>query len=327
MTGTRTMTAVVQDRYGEADVLRVDTVARPAIGAGEVLLRVHAAGVDRGVWHLMTGLPYPVRLAGYGMRVPKDPVRGREVAGRVEAVGAGVTGFAPGDEVYGIAEGTFAEYARADAAKLAPRPAGVTAVQASVVPISGSTALQAVRDVGQVRAGQSVLVLGGSGGVGSFAVQVARALGAEVTGVCRTDKTDLVHALGADHVLDHTRGPVTGRYDVVIDTGGHRSLRVLRRLVTPRGRVAIVGSETGGRVLGGFDRSLRAPLYSRFVGPTLAPVMNAENAADLRVLAGMIESGAVVPPVDRTFPLRGAAAAVQYLVDGHVRGKVAVEID
>src|ERR1700733_5892251 len=256
-----TMQAIVQDHYGPAqDVLRLEEIDRPTIGDGEVLLRVHAAGVDRGVGHLMTGLPYPVRLAGFGVRAPKDRVRGREVAGSVEAVGPGVTTLAAGDKVFGISEGSFAGYARAKADKLAPLPGGLTFEQAAAVPVSALTALQAVRDHGRVRAGQKVLVIGASGGVGTFAVQIAKAYGAEVTGVCSTAKMDLVRSVGADHVIDYTRGGIADgaqRYDGIIDIGGNRPLRQLRAALTRRGTLVIVGGETGGRWLGGFDRSLR----------------------------------------------------------------------
>ncbi|MGQ0838470.1 NAD(P)-dependent alcohol dehydrogenase [Actinokineospora sp.] len=323
------MKAIVQDVYGEADVLRLAEIDRPEIGDGEVLLRVHAAGVDRGVWHLMAGLPYPVRLAGYGVCAPKDRVRGREVAGRVEAVGKDVTTLRPGDEVYGIGEGTFAEYARADQGKLAPKPKNLTFGQAAAAGVSGLTALQAVRDRGQVRPGQRVLVIGASGGVGTFAVQIAKAFGAEVTGVCGPTKVDLVRSIGADHVLDYTRDDIAAggqRYDVVLDCGGNRSLTQLRRALTPRGTLVIVGGETGGRWLGGFDRSLRAPVMSLFVGQTLGAVINSENARDLAVLTELIESGAVTPAIDKTYPLGEAPAAIQYMVDGHARGKVVVTI-
>jgi NADPH:quinone reductase-like Zn-dependent oxidoreductase len=325
-----TMQAIVQDRYGEAgDVLRLEETGRPAFGDGEVLLRVHAAGVDRGVWHLMTGLPYPVRLAGYGVRAPKTRVRGREVAGRVEAIGKDVTTFQVGDEVFGIAEGALAGYARAEAGKLARRPENLTAVQAAAVSISALTALQAVRDYGHVQAGQKVLVIGASGGVGTFAVQIAKAYGAEVTGVCSTAKTDLVQSIGADHVIDYTRASIDDgahRYDVIIDTGGNRPLRQLRAALTPGGTLVIVGGETGGRWLGGFDRSLRAPVLSRFVGQRLAVVMCSENAADLLVLAQLIESGKVTPVIDKTYPLSQAPDAIRYMEQGNARGKVVVTI-
>lgn len=325
-----TMKAIVQDHYGEAeDVLRMEEINRPEIGPDEVLLRVHAAGVDRGVWHIMTGLPYPIRLMGYGLRTPSTRVRGREVAGRVEAVGENVTTLHPGDEVYGIGEGSFAEYAPARADKLAPKPKNLTFEQAAATPISALTALQGVRDSGQVQSGQKVLIIGASGGVGTFAVQIAKAYGAEVTGVCSTTKVDLVRSLGADHVIDYTRHDITDagqRYDVILDNGGNRSLTRLRRALTPRGTLVIVGAETGGRWLGGVDRLLRAPMMSPFVGQKLRTLTNSENARDLTVLTTLIESGAVTPAVDRTYPLSETPAAIQYMRQGHARGKVVVTV-
>jgi NADPH:quinone reductase-like Zn-dependent oxidoreductase len=325
-----TMHAIVQDTYGEAeDVLRLEQIARPEIGDDEVLLRVHAAGVDRGVWHIMAGLPYPIRLAGYGVRAPKTRARGREVAGRVEAIGKDVTTLRPGDEVFGIGEGTFADYARARADKLAPKPTNLTFEQAAATPISGLTALQAVRDRGRVQPGQNVLVIGASGGVGTFAVQIAKAYGAIVTGVCRTSKVDLVQSLGADQVIDYTRDDITSggqRYDVIIDIGGHRSLKHLRRALTPRGTLVIVGSETGGRWFGGFDRSLRAPVLSLFVSQNLHALVNSENARDLIALTDLIESGKVTPAIDKTYPLSETPAAIQYMQQGQARGKVVITI-
>jgi NADPH:quinone reductase-like Zn-dependent oxidoreductase len=324
-----TMRAIVQDVYGEADVLRLEEIARPVPGDDEVLLRVHAAGVDRGVWHIMAGLPYPIRLAGYGFRVPKDRVRGREVAGRVEAVGKSVTTLKPGDDVYGIAEGSFAEYTVGAADKLAPKPTNLSFAQAAATSISALTALQAVRDGGQVQPGQKVLIIGASGGVGTFAVQIAKVFGAEVTGVASTSKLEMVLATGADHVIDYTRADITDsgqRYDVILDTGGHRSLTHLRRALTPTGTLVIVGSETGGRILGGFDRSLRAPIMSRFVGQTLRALTNSENAQDLTVLTGLIEAGKVTPVIERSYPLDEAPAAIQYMVDGHARGKIVITV-
>ena len=327
--GTATMRAIVQDEYGEAqDVLRLERVARPDIAADEVLVRVHAAGVDRGVWHIMAGLPYPIRLMGYGFRVPKDRARGREVAGVVESVGKDVTTMAPGDEVYGIGEGSFAEFCHARADKLAPKPKNLTFEQAAAAPISALTALQAVRDAGQVRSGMSVLIIGASGGVGTFAVQIAKALGATVTGVCSTGKVDLVQSLGADRVIDYTRDDITsaGRHDVILDTGGHRSLSHLRQALSPDGTLVIVGSETGGRWLGGFDRSMRAPLLSIFVGQRLRALANSENAADLVALTELIEAGKVTPAIERTYPLAEAPAAIRHMVEGHARGKLVVTI-
>ena len=321
----RTMRAIVQDEYGE-DVLRLDEIDRPEIGDGDVLVRVHAAGVDRGAWHLMTGLPYPIRLAGYGFRAPNTRVRGREVAGQVAAVGKDVTGLRPGDEVFGIGEGCFAQYARASADKLARKPVSLSFEQAAAVGVSALTALQAVRDHGQVRPEQQVLIIGASGGVGTFAVQIAKAFGAEVTGVCGSTKVDLVRSLGADHVIDYTREDITKRYDVVIDIGGNRSLTSLRRALTRRGTLVIVGGETGGRWLGGTDRLLRALLLSPFVGQRLAMFVCSENARDLTVLTELIESGKVRPVVDRTYPLSETPAAIRYLTAGHARGKVVINI-
>jgi NADPH:quinone reductase-like Zn-dependent oxidoreductase len=324
-----TMRAVVQDEYGEAEVLRLEEIERPAIGDDEVLVRVHAAGLDQGAWHLMAGLPYPVRIAGFGLRAPKDRVRGRELAGRVEAVGADVTTVRPGDEVFGIGEGTFAEYARAAATKLAPKPARLSFVQAAALGISATTALQAVRDRAKVRSGERVLVIGASGGVGTFAVQIAKGFGAEVTGVASTGKVDLVRSLGADSVVDYLAEDVTAggrRFDVVLDTGGNTPLRGLRRILTPRGRLVIVGAETGGRWLGGTDRQLRAMLLNRFTGQQLGSFIASENAADLTVLGELVESGQVTPAVDRTFPLEQVPEAMRYLRAGRARGKVVIEI-
>ena len=323
------MRAVVQDVYGDTgDVLRTAEIARPQPGAGEVLVRVAAAGVDRGVWHLMAGKPYAARLA-FGLRAPRNPVRGREFAGRVEAVGDGVTAVRPGDEVFGMGEGTFAEYAVAKEKKVAPRPGGLTAVQAAALTISATTALQAVRDHGRVAAGQTVLVIGASGGVGSFAVQIAKAYGAEVTGVSSAAKADLVRGLGADAVVDHAVGNGlevgSAVFDVVLDIGGNRPVRQLRKVLAPHGRLVIVGGEGGGRWLG-IGRQLRAAALSPFVGQKLGFFVASENAADLVVLTELVESGKLAPAVDRTFPLTEAPAAVDYMTDGRARGKVVVEV-
>jgi len=324
------MKAIVQDEYGEADdVLRLEEIDRPEIGDDGVLLRVHAAGVDRGVWHLMAGLPYPIRIAGYGMRAPKTRVRGLDVAGRVEAVGKDVTSLKPGDAVFGIADGSFAEYARAREDKLAPKPANLTFEQAAAVPVSALTALQGVRDRGEVQPGQRVLIIGASGGVGTFAVQIAKAFGAEVTGVCSTAKVDLVRSLGADRVIDYTQDDIAvggHRYDVILDIGGNRPLKELRRALTARGTLVIVGGEAGGRWLGGNDRQLRALLLSRFVGQKLGTFIASENAEDLIVLTELIESGQVVPVVDRTYSLSETPAAIRYIAEGHARGKVVINV-
>ncbi|MFJ4985770.1 NAD(P)-dependent alcohol dehydrogenase, partial [Streptomyces sp. NPDC088732] len=321
------MKAVVQDTYGPPSVLRVEETARPVPGPGEVLVRVHAAAVDQGVWHLMAGMPYLLRGLGFGLRAPRDRVRGTDLAGRVEAVGPGVTGFAPGDEVYGSGAGTFAEYARAKAAHLAPKPRRLGFEEAATVPVSACTALQALRDSGRLRAGQHVLVIGASGGVGSYAVQLAKALGAaHVTGVCGTAKTAFVRSLGADEVVDHTQDdPTDGarRYDLVLDIAGNRRLSLLRRALTPDGTLVIVGGEHGGRWTGGIGRQLRGLLLSSVVRHRIRTLVATQPAADLERLSELVDAGAVVPAVDRVYPSLGdAAEAVRRLRAGEVRGKL-----
>jgi NADPH:quinone reductase-like Zn-dependent oxidoreductase len=326
-TAILTMDAVVQDRYGEPeDVLRLAQIPVPQAGDDDVLVRVGAAGVDQGVWHVMAGLPYPVRLAGYGLRAPKQRVPGGDLAGRVVSVGANVRGFGVGDDVYGFGTGSFAEYALARPDRLARRPSNLTVEQAAAVPVSGVTALQALRRA-HVLPGEAVLVIGASGGVGSFAVQIAKALGARVTGVASTGKLDLVRALGADHVLDYTREDVAVHghsYDVVLDIGGNRPLVTLRRLLTARGRLIIVGGEGGGRWLGGTDRQLRALALSRFVRQELGTFVAAQKEADLTALTELVEAGQVTPAVDRTYALAEAAVAVRDLRAGRIRGKAVV---
>src|SRR3954470_22122136 len=262
-----TMRAVVQDRYGPAPeaVLRIAEIDRPTIAGAEVLVRVRASSVDRGTWHIMAGLPYPIRLAGFGLRRPKYTNPGRNLAGTVEAVGADVSAFHPGDEVFGIGEGTFAQYARARADKLSTKPANLSFDQAAAVPVSGMTALQAVRDHGRIQPGHKVLIIGASGGVGSFAVQIAKAFGAEVTGVCSTGKLDLVRSLGADHVIDYTEDDFaegSPSYDLILDIGGNSSLTRLRRALSRTGTLILVGGEDGDRWTGGMGRQLRAVVFS-----------------------------------------------------------------
>jgi NADPH:quinone reductase-like Zn-dependent oxidoreductase len=323
------MKAIVQDSYGSTDALELRDIDKPEIADDEVLVRVHAAGVDRGVWHAMTGLPYPIRLAGYGLRAPKTPVPGMDLAGVVEAVGNQVIRFQPGDEVFGIGKGAFAEYARAPQSKLAPKPANLTFEQAAAVAVSGTPALQGLRDHGRVEPGQKVLIIGASGGVGTFAVQLARVLGAEVTAVCSTAKVDMVRSLGADHVIDYTRDDFAAgeqRYDVILDIGGNSSLSRLRRALAPKGTLVIAGGETGGRWLGGTDRQLRALLLSRFVDQKLTTFISRENHEDLIVLKELIESGKITPVIDRTYPLTEAPQAIRYLEQGHARGKVVITV-
>jgi NADPH:quinone reductase-like Zn-dependent oxidoreductase len=321
------MMAVVQDTYGSPDVLELRDIGKPEIEDDEVLVHVHAAGVDRGVWHIMTGLPYPIRLAGYGLRAPKNPVIGSDLAGVVEAVGKNVTRFQPGDEVFGIGKGSYAEYASAREDKLAPKPASLTFEQAAVVAISGSTALQALRDHGKVGPGQKVLIVGASGGVGSFAVQIAKAFGAEVTGVCSTTKVEMVRSIGADHVIDYTRVDFAKgepRYDLILDIGGNSSLSRLRRALAPRGSLIITGGEGGGRWLGGTDRQLRALALSPLVSQKLGTFINKENYEYMLVLKDLIESGEITPVIDRTYPLSEVPEAIRYLEEGHARGKVVI---
>ena len=326
-TTTATMRAVVQDRYGSSEVLRLARVARPVLGDNQVLLHVNAAGLDRGTEHLMTGKPYVARLF-VGLRKPKNPIPGRDAAGTVAAVGSSVTRFAIGDEVYGVAPGSFAEYAVAPEDKLARKPENLSFAQAAAIPVSAGTALQALVDAGRVQAGQSVLVVGASGGVGTYAVQLAKAFGAEVTGVSSTAKVDLVKSLGADHVIDYTREDFadgTRRYDLVLDIGGSTPVRRLRRALRPRGTLVFVGGENSGN-LTGLGRQLRGALISPFLRQRLVLLMAKERAADLERLSGLVEDGKVVPSVDRSYPLDDAPEAMRLLENGQVRGKVVITI-
>ena len=322
-----TMQAVVQTAYGDTGVLEVTRVPRPTAGATEVLVRVHAAGLDRGTWHLMTGTPYAVRLA-LGLRAPRQPIVGRDVAGVVEQVGADVTRFAVGDEVFGICNGAYADYAVVRESKLAHKPASSTLGEAAALGISGTTALRAVVDSGRVVAGQKVLVIGASGGVGSYAVQIAHALGAEVTGVCSTAKVDLVRSLGADHVVDYTSDDFAAgdeRYDVILDIGGSSRVAHLRRALTPRGTVVLVGGEGGGRITG-MGRQLAAAALSPFVRQRLVLLPPKESHESLERLAALVDAGSVTPAIDSTFPVGEVASAMRHLISGQVRGKVVITV-
>jgi 2-desacetyl-2-hydroxyethyl bacteriochlorophyllide A dehydrogenase len=321
--------AIVQERYGSPDVLELRDVDQPAIGGDDVLVRVRAAGVDQGVWHVMSGLPYPIRIAGYGLRAPRQGVPGSDLAGVVEAAGDRVTRFRPGDEVFGVGTGAYAEYAGAREGTLAHRPANLTLEQAAAVAVSGVTALQAVRDHAKVRPGQRVLIVGASGGVGTYAVQLAKAFGAEVSGVCSPGKADIVRSIGADHIVDYTREDFAAqrrRYHVILDVGGNSSLSRLRRALTPKGTLVIVGGEAGGRWLGGTDRQVRALLLSPLVGQRLRTFVARETSDDMIVLKELIEAGRVRPVVDRTFPLSEVAAAIRYMREGRARGKVVITV-
>jgi NADPH:quinone reductase-like Zn-dependent oxidoreductase len=323
------MKAIVQDEYGSPDVLELEDIDQPVVKDNEVLVRVGAAGVDPGVWHLMAGLPYLIRIMGFGLRSPKTRVRGTDLAGRVEAADKDVTEFQPGDEIFGSCDGSFAEYATAREDKIAPKPANLTMEQAAAVPASALTALQGLRDRGQIQPGQKVLIIGASGGVGTYAVQLAKAFGAEVTGVCSTTKVDMVRSIGADHVIDYTRDDFSDgvqRYDLILDTAGNRSLSHLRRALTPEGTLVIVGAETGGRWLGGSDRQLRALMLSPFVSQKLRAFIATASKEDLVVLTELIEAGKVAPVIDSTYPLSETPEAIRYIEEGHARGKVVITV-
>lgn len=323
------MRAIVQREYGSAENLQLAEIARPEVKPDQVLIEVHAAGVDRGVWHLMTGLPYLVRLAGYGITRPKSQILGMDVSGTVVAVGDDVERFQLGDEVFGIARGSFAEYAVADEQKLAHKPANVSFERAAVSAISGITALQALTDVANLEPGQSALVIGASGGVGSYAVQIAKALGGEVTGVASGAKGDLVRSLGADHVIDYRETDYldgSSRYDVIVDIGGLNPVRKLRRALNRKGTLVIVGGEGGGRWTGGIGRQFRALMLSPFVPQRLTMFMSSEAHSHMERLADRIEAGEVVPAVGRTYRLEEAPIAVADLEAGRASGKSAIVV-
>jgi NADPH:quinone reductase-like Zn-dependent oxidoreductase len=321
-----TMRAVVQDGFGP-DVLRLAEIERPAIAADEVLIRVRAAGVDRGTWLVTTGQPYVMRLA-FGPRGPRGRVAGMDVAGTVVAVGADVTRFSVGDDVFGVARGSFAQYAAARERKLARKPAGLDFEHAAVVAVSGTTALQGVRDVGRVQAGQRVLVIGASGGVGTYAVQVAKAFGAEVTAVCSGAKADLVRSIGADHVIDYARADFADsgvRYDVILDIAGDSHVSRLRRALTPRGTLVIVGGESTGAWFG-LGRQLHAVALSPFVRQRLTMFIATQRHTDLEALSALIEGGKVTPVVGATYSLERVADALRHLAAGEARGKIAIGV-
>jgi len=323
------MKAIVQDKYGSADVLEFRDIEKPVAGDDDLLIQVHAAGVDPGVWHLMTGLPYLVRIMGFGFSAPKIRVRGRDVAGTVEEVGKNITQFRPGDMVYGICDGSFAEYVCAKPALFVHKPAKLSFEQAAAVPISGMTALNGLRDVGKVQPGQRVLIIGAAGGVGTYAVQLAKAFGAVVTGACSTSKAELVRDIGADDVIDYTREEFTDgarRFDLILDTAGRRPLPQLRRALTDEGTIVIVGGEGGDRWLGGIQRQIFAPLRALFAKQKLLALMFKERQQDLLTLKELIEAGKLTPVIDKTYPLSEAAEAIRYLEKGHARGKVVLTV-
>ena len=322
-----TMRGILQDAYGSADVFRLARIRIPEAADKQVLVRVHAAGLDRGTWHLMAGQPYVLRLA-LGLRKPKNPVPGLDLAGTVVAVGSAVTRFSPGEEVFGTGHGSFAEYTVAPEDQLALKPANLSFEQAAVVPVSGLTALQALTDVGRLQTGQRVLIIGASGGVGSYAVQLAKALGAEVTGVSSPAKLDLVRSLGADHVIDYTREDFADgehRYDLILDIGGNPTLSRLRRALTHTGTAVIVGGEQGGR-LTGLGRQLRAVALSLVIRQRLTFFVSKERGSDLERLTEFIEAGQLTPSIDQIFSLDQVPEAMRHFVAGKVRGKVAITV-
>lgn len=325
------MKAVVYRRYGGVEVLEVDHVPRPAPGSGQVLLKVRAAGLDRGTWHLMTGRPYLIRLFGFGFTRPKQPVLGMDVAGRVVAIGEGVNRLRVGDEVFGIGAGTFAEFAVADEKRLSIRPAGVSAIHAAVSAISGTTALQALTDVGRLEDGQRVLIIGASGGVGSFAVQLARALGAgSIDGVAGTDNIEFVRSLGADRAIDYRTEDVTrvgGTYDLILDIAGRSPVPLLRKLLSPSGTIAFVGGEGGDAFTGGLGRQILASMQSMFVRHRMQMFVAEEHHRHADRLAEFLAAGTVVPAIGRRVGLDGVKGAMADLAAGRGRGKTVVVVE
>jgi NADPH:quinone reductase-like Zn-dependent oxidoreductase len=322
------MKAIVNHVYGPPGVLQLEDVDTPVTRGDEVLVRVLSAAVNPGDWDVLHGRPYVLRLTT-GLRRPRNKVLGLAIAGRVEAVGGNVSEFGPGDEVYaGIGKGGFAEYACVPEAALAPKPANLTFEQAAAVPVAGTTALQALRDIGRVQPGQKVLVNGASGGVGTFAVQIAKASGAVVTGVCSTTNVDLVRSIGADHVIDYTQEDFTRngqQYDLIFDNVGNRTLSELRRALAPRGTLIPNSNKGSGRWLGGFlRRAVQALVVSPFVSQRLRPFAATDKREDLVVLTRLIESGTVTPVLDTTYPLTEVAEALSHYGAGHARGKVII---
>jgi NADPH:quinone reductase-like Zn-dependent oxidoreductase len=322
------MHAIIHDSYGGPDVLELRDVEMPAASEGRVLVRVRAAAANPLDWHFLRGLPYVMR-AQLGLRVPKRTNVGNDVAGVVEAVGTGVTRFAPGDEVFGDVSGSFAEYVTAPEERLARKPANLSFEQAAAVPVAGVTALQGLRDHGRLRAGQRLLVIGAGGGVGTFAVQIAKAFGADVTGVCSGGKVDMVRSIGADRVVDYTREDFTkgrDRYDVVFQLAGTLSPTTCRRALTPTGTLVLSSGESRGRVIGPIGRILGGLALSPLVRQRIVPFIAKPGASDLGVLRELIEDGKVTPVIDRTYALREAPDAIRYLEEGHAGGKIVITV-
>ena len=323
------MKAVVQDRFGPPDVLKVADTGLPEAGPGDVLIRVHAAALNPADWHILRGDPLVARLMGVGLTRPKTRLAGIDAAGVVEAVGADVRGLRNGDEVLGFCRGAFAEYACAAADMVVPKPASLTFEQAAAVPVAATTALRGIRDVGEVKAGQRVLVNGAGGGVGTYAVQIAAALGAEVTGVCSTASAELVRSIGAAHVIDYTAEDFTdglARYDVILDNVSSLPLARLRRALTPKGTLVLNGGGSPGHVFGPVAGLVRAMVANAFVSQRLRPLPSRQNREELLAVTGLIEDGKVTPVVGRTYPLTETAEGLRYVEQGHARGKVVVTV-
>jgi NADPH:quinone reductase-like Zn-dependent oxidoreductase len=320
------MKAIIYTEYGPADVLQFAEVAKPAPKDDEVLLRIHAASVNPLDWHFMRGSPYAMRLMS-GLRRPKDNRLGVDLAGQVEAVGRNVTQFQPGDEVFGACRGAFAEYVCASEKALVKKPANLTFEQAAAVPVAAFTALQGLRDKGRIQRGQKVLINGAAGGVGTFAVQVAKSFGADVTGVCSTRNVSMVRSTGADHVIDYTQEDFTRsgqRYDLIFDTVGNHSLPECRRALTPAGTFVMVGGPNEGRWLGALAGLLKVVALSWFVSQKLLPILAHFRKDDLMVVRELLAAGKVVPVIDRSYPLSAVPDAIRYLEEGHARGKVVI---
>ena len=324
------MKAIVQDRFGPPDQLRLASIDPPGIGPGEVLIRVHAAALNPYDWHMLRGDPYIARLmGGTGLTRPKSLVAGIDAAGRVEAAGAGVRGLHPGQAVLGFCPGAFAEYARTRADLVVPKPDDLSFEQAAAVPMAATTALRGIRDVGQVQAGQQVLVNGAAGGVGSYAVQIAAALGAKVTGVCSPRNLDLVRSLGAAHVIDYTAEDftrTTTRYDMILDNVGNRPLSLLRRVLTPAGTLVLNAGGTPGHLIGAIGPMLRLAAVSPLVRQRLRVLPTRQDRAELAAVTALIDEGKLRPVVDRTYPLTDVAAALRQVEEGHTRGKIVITI-
>jgi NADPH:quinone reductase-like Zn-dependent oxidoreductase len=325
------MRAITCKKYGSADVLELRDVAKPGVEGDSVLVRVRAASANPYDWHFMRGVPYIARLMATGVRKPKQTVPGTDVAGEVESVGDAVTRFRPGDQVFGqVGRGSFAEYVSAPERLLALKPTNLSFEQAATVPLAGVTALQGLRDAGGIRTGQKVMIVGASGGVGTFAIQLAKWYGAEVTGVCSTSNLELVRSIGADHVVDYTREDYTRsgrRYDLIFQLGGTRSPGSLRRVLTPKGTLVLSSGDSPGRVIGPIGRIIKALILSPFVSQKMTALVAKASIDDLQILKTMIESGSVTPVIDRTYSLSDTAEAIRYVETGHARGKVVVAVD